>query len=70
MMEYKLIFLRLKKIIYGQDEAARLWYEKLPNGLLERGFVMRKVDPCLFMSNTVICAVYVDDFLFLARSQS
>ena len=31
---------------------------------------MSKVNPCLFMSSTVICVVYVDDFLFWARSQS
>ena len=31
---------------------------------------MSKVDPCLFMSKTVICVVYVDDCLFWARSQS
>ena len=60
---------RLKKSLYGQAEAARLWYEKLRNGLVERGFVMSKVDPCLFMSKTVICVVYVDDCLFWARSQ-
>ena len=30
---------------------------------------MRKVDPCLFMYNTVICVVYVDDCLFWERSQ-
>ena len=64
------IVLKLKKILYGQAEAARLWYEKLRNGLLERGFVMSKVDPCLFMSKTVICLVYVDGCLFWARSQS
>ena len=29
-----------------------------------------KVYPCLFMSNTVICMVYVDDCIFWARSQS
>ena len=29
-----------------------------------------KVDPCLFMSNTVNCVVYVDDCIFWARSQS
>ena len=29
-----------------------------------------KVDPYLFMSNTVICVVYVDDCLFWSRSQS
>ena len=31
---------------------------------------MSKVDPCLFMSKTVICVVYVDDCLFWACSQS
>ena len=29
-----------------------------------------KIDPYLFMYNTVIFMVYVDDFLFWARSQS
>ena len=33
-------------------------------------FLMSKVDPCLFMSKTVICVVYVYDCLFWARSQS
>ena len=31
--------------------------------------MMSKVDPCLFMSKTVICVVYVDDCLFWARSK-
>ena len=62
------IALKLKKSLYGQAEAARLWYEKLRNGLLERSFVMSKVDPCLFMSKPLICVVYVDDCLFWARS--
>ena len=61
------VILRLKKSLYGQTKAARLWYEKLWNGLLERSFVMSKVDPCLFMSKTVICVVYVDYCLFWAR---
>ena len=64
------VFLRLKKSLYGQSKAARLWYEKLINGLLEPGFVMSKLDPCLFMSKTVICVVYVDGCLFWARSQT
>ena len=61
------VVLKLKKSLYGQAEAARLCYEKLWNGLLERVFVMGKVDPCLFMSKTVICVVYVDDCIFWAR---
>ena len=64
------VVLKLKKSLYGQAEAARLWYEKLRNGLLERSFVMRKVDPFLFMSNTVMCVVYVYDCLFWESSQS
>ena len=64
------VVLKLKKSLYGQAEDARLWYEKLRTGLLEHGFVMIKVDPCLFMSMTVIFVVYVDDCLFWARSQS
>ena len=28
------VFLKLKKSLYGQAKAARLWYEKLRNGLL------------------------------------
>ena len=61
------VVLKLKKILYGQAEAAHIWYENLQNGLLERVFFMNKVDPCLLMSKTVICVVYVDDCLFWAR---
>ena len=32
--------------------------------------MMRKVYPYLFMYKTVLCVVYVDDFLFWGRSQS
>ena len=64
------VVLRLNKILYGQAEAARLWYKNLRNGLLNHIFVVIKVDPCIFMSNTVICVVYMDDCLFWERSQS
>ena len=63
------VVIKLKKSLYGQTKAARLWYEKLLNGLLERGFVTSKVDLCLFMSKTVICVVYVDDCLFWVCSK-
>ena len=36
---------------------------------LNRGFVERKVDTYLLMSNTIICVVYVDDCLFCACLQ-
>ena len=64
------VVLKLKKSLYGQSKAARLWYEKLRNGLLERSFMTSKVDLCLFISKTVIYVIYVDDCLFWACSQS
>ena len=64
------VVLRLNKSLYGQDEATWLWYEKLQNGLLDRGFVVSKVDPCVFMSKTIIYVVYVYYCLFWARSKS
>ena len=64
------VVFKLKESLYGQAKDARLCYEKLRNGFLERGFVMSKVDPCLFMSKTVIRVVYMDDCLFWERSQS
>ena len=44
------VVLKLKKSLHGQTKAARIWYEKLRNGLLQCSFVMSKVDPCLFRS--------------------
>ena len=64
------VVLRLNKSLYGQSQAAHLLYKNLRDGLLTRGFVMSKVDPCLFMYKTVIFVVYVDDCLFWERSLS
>ena len=64
------VVLKLKKSPYGQAKDAHLYYEKLRNGLVERCFVMSKVDPYLFTSKNVICVVHVDDYLFSACSQS
>ena len=59
----------LNKSLYCQAKAARLWCGNFRDGLLDHDFVMNKVDTYLFMSKTVIFVVYVDDFLFWARSQ-
>ena len=64
------VVLRLNKILYGRAESARIWYEKLQNGLLDRSFVVGKVNPWIFVSKTLICVVYLDDCLFWECSQS
>ena len=43
------VVLRLKKSLYVQSEAARLWYEILRNNFLDCGFVVINVDTCMFM---------------------
>ena len=58
-----------KKSLYGKAKDARLWYERLQNGLLYSGFVVNKVYLCTFMSKTAIYVVYVDYCLFWARSK-
>ena len=63
------IVLKLNKSVCGQAESPRLWYQKLKKGLEERGFVMSKVDPCLFLSKDIVCICYVDDCLFFAHNQ-
>ena len=61
--------LQLNKSIYGQAEAPRLWYDKLKEGLDKCGFKPSKVDPCMLISNTVICVQYVNDYIWFYRDQ-
>ena len=46
--------MKLKNSLYGSMTAHRLWYEKILQGLIDRGFVPSKMDPCLFISPTVL----------------
>ena len=64
------VVIKLNKILYGQSKDARLWYENFQNGLLDSGFMVSNLDPCLFMSKTVICVAYLDDCMFWAHSKS
>lgn len=60
--------MKLKKSLYGSTIAPRLWYEKISKGLIDRGFVASKMDPCLFISSTVILVLYVDDCCIFSRN--
>jgi hypothetical protein len=61
--------LRLKKSLYGQLIAPRLWYEKLSAGLIARGFVKSTIDPCMFISKKVVVLAYVDDLIIYAMTK-
>jgi hypothetical protein len=59
--------MKLKKSLYGSTTAPRLWYEKISKGLIDRGFVPSTMDPCLFISPTVLLVLYIDDCCIFAR---
>ena len=64
------VVLKLLKSLYGLRQAPRTFFEKLRDGLLERGYVQSENDPCLFMKKGILCVVYVDDTIFAGADSS
>ena len=58
------VVLKLVKSFYGLRQAPRTFFEKLRDGLLERGYTQSQNDPCLFMKQGILCVIYVDDTIF------
>jgi hypothetical protein len=57
--------LKLKRSLYGLKQSPRNFFQHLKGKLEGIGFTsMTDIDPCLFISDKVICLVYVDDTLF------
>ena len=56
--------LRLNKALYGLKSTPKAFFSHLKSNLEATGFKQAvDVDPCLFISDKVICLVYVDDTL-------
>jgi uncharacterized membrane protein YciS (DUF1049 family) len=64
---------KLKKALYGLKQAPRVWYERLRELLLSKGFMMGKVDTTLFTKkigkNLFVLQIYVDDIIFGSTNQ-
>ena len=56
--------LKLQRSLYGLCQSPRNFFEHLKENLIKVGFTQSHADPCLFISENVICLVYVDDTLF------
>jgi Reverse transcriptase (RNA-dependent DNA polymerase) len=61
--------LRLRKNLYGQKQAGRVWNQFLHDGLLARGFVQSNVDMCVYYRKSVALMIYVDDGIFIGPQQ-
>ena len=53
--------LKLKKNLYGQKQAGRVWNQYLTQRLVDNGFTQSDVDECLFYYKQSVMMVYVDD---------
>ena len=58
--------LELKRNLYGQHQASRVWVLFLSKGLRAIGFKQSAIDECVFYRGSTIFLVYVDDGLFFA----
>jgi hypothetical protein len=59
--------LKLKKNAYGLKQGGRLFWKKLRDGLIQRGFVQSQIDQCILLRGDYIIVTYVDDCLFFAK---
>lgn len=58
--------LKLNRGLYGLRQSPRNFFHYLKDNLEGVGFKQSMLDPCLFISDKVICVVYVDDCLFFS----
>jgi hypothetical protein len=61
--------LHLRKSLYGLNQAPQSFVLHLKSNLENIRFIQSKFDACLFISDKVICIVYVDDTLFFSPYQ-
>ena len=64
------LVLKFLKSLYGLKQAPKSFFDKLSNGLLERGFLQSNLDKFLFVMKYLICVVYVDDKIIAGPDSS
>ena len=66
--------LKLERALYGLKQAGKMWYKRLRNFLIDRGFKNDEVCPYIFIKRThtklVIVAIYVDDLNIIGTTNA
>ena len=63
------LVLKLLKNLYGLKDAGRTWFEHLSYGLNDMGFQQTSSDPCIFIRNSDIIILYVDDCVIIFKTK-
>ena len=61
--------LRLKRTLYGLKQSPRYFFEYNTKQLIKEGISASKFNPCLFMNNSLIVIIYVNDILIYGQSE-
>ena len=63
--ESRAYVLKLKESIYGLKQASLNWFEKLKQGLMDRGFTPSEIDPCQYLKESMVLLTRgcIDKFL-------
>ena len=51
----------LKRNVYGQKQAGRVWNQYMDQGMKSICFTPSKFDPCLYYRKSIVFLVYIDD---------
>ena len=58
------------KNLYGACQASANWFVMLRDGLVDRGFIQIKIDPCLCYKKDSIIFAHVDDCIIFSKDHS
>ena len=61
--------LKLKKNLYGQKQAGRVWNKYLVAKLKDIGFVQSEVDECVFFKSGYVYVLYTDDSILTGPTE-
>ena len=62
--------LKLRKNLYGQKQASRVWNSCLHDGMIARGFQQSTIDMCVYYRGNVSLLIYTDDGIFIGPTQA